>query len=365
MTRDYDNQPDDHSGNVDNDLNEFAQDPLKGNAEQTRAGFDGRGDDLEQDARDNFSSDYEDFDEESYDEPERDTAYPPAYREEEDDTADLFEEQQPLLRATGAPVKDRYADFSDEEDEEGSEDRHWNTPQLSATDSEEWLDEPDYEDPERNVEYGQKLPMGLLIIAVVAVILLIAGGYGVMQERAESNAEIRSLRAALATAASSEDIDKAYAEAETLRVENNDLADRVYDLQTENRKLTDLVAGLEAQVDAAITPAQPVKPISAPKPKVAAELQAPPQITSTPANTAVNGAWFVNFGSYGQESAARTWQSRLKPATGEVITAPGERDGRTFYRVRIINLPDKAAADAVARALEAQYDLPRLWVGKQ
>ena len=54
--------------------------------------------------------------------------------------------------------------------------------------------------------------MALLIVAVVAVILLVAGGYGVMQERAESNDEIRQLRAALATAASSEDIDKARAE---------------------------------------------------------------------------------------------------------------------------------------------------------
>ena len=43
---------------------------------------------------------------------------------------------------------------------------------------------------------------------------------------------------------------EAHAEAEALRAQNNELEDQLYDLQIENRKLADLVAGLEAQVEA-------------------------------------------------------------------------------------------------------------------
>ena len=137
-----------------------------------------------------------------------------------------------------------------------------------------------------------------------------------------------------------------------------------------------MAAGLEAQVeavnadDASATPPPAPAATTTPAPAPAAAPPATPARAAEdkppqPASAATTGDWFVNFGSYGQRAAAQAWQSRLQPAAGEVITAAGEREGRTFYRVRVVNLPDKATAEKVARALEAEYGLSRLWVGQQ
>ena len=77
------------------------------------------------------------------------------------------------------------------------------------------------------------------------------------------------------------------------------------------------------------------------------------------------GRWFVNFGSYGQRRAAQSWVGKLQATAGEVVISEGAKDGRTFYRVRIIGLPDKPAATQVARQLEKDWRLSELWVGKQ
>lgn len=376
MTRDNDKQPEDR----DDDLNEFARDPFKRS---------GRQQDDPRDVQDRLREDFDDdFDDDPYDEPERDTAYPPAYREEDDEDDDEYYDDQPLTRDSGGlrdsageqePDDDIDDDYEDDFEERPERAGRSQAPGIHAADSRQWLDEPDYgddgDDPEPG--YSQRLPVALLVVAVVAVILLLAGGYGVMQDRAASKQEILRLNAELATAASGEQLDEARAEAEALRAQNNDLEDQIYDLQIENRKLADLVAGLEAQVEA-VNPVPTGDDSAAPAPAPAATTApapatAPPPAPAPvaqekppqPASTGATGDWFVNFGSYGHRSAAQAWQSRLQPAAGEVITAAGEREGRTFYRVRVVNLPDKATADKVARALEAEYGLPRLWVGQE
>jgi cell division septation protein DedD len=377
MTRDNDKQPEDS----DDDLNEFARDPFKRSG-QAQAG--------PRDIEDGLREDFEDdFDDDPYDEPERDTAYPPAYREEDDEEDDDYYEDQPRVRSSAAQREAgavaEIDDYLDEEDEDayeahenGDQAQRLQAPRATPAGSEQWLEEPAYGDDgdELDTDYNQRLPVALLVVAVVAVILLLAGGYGVMKDRAASQAEITRLSAELATAASGEELDEARAEAEALRAQNNELEDRLYDLQIENRKLSDLVDGLEAQVaavsaapaaqaGAAPAPAPSAEPAPAPTP---APAPAPDKPTPRPASSGTTGAggdWFVNFGSYGQLSAAQAWQARLQPASGEVITAEGEREGRTFYRVRVVNLPDKATAEKVARALEAEYDLPRLWVGQR
>jgi cell division septation protein DedD len=84
----------------------------------------------------------------------------------------------------------------------------------------------------------------------------------------------------------------------------------------------------------------------------------------TPSTPTASGNWFVNFGSYGQEDIARRWAGRLQPDAGRVIVTTGDKDGRTFYRVRVVGLASQEAANATARALERKYGLDRLWVGE-
>ena len=48
-----------------------------------------------------------------------------------------------------------------------------------------------------------------------------------------------------------------------------------------------------------------------------------------------------------------------------MIIAPSVKDGKTFYRVRVIELTSRESADKLARSLEQEYGLPKLWVGKQ
>jgi cell division septation protein DedD len=134
-------------------------------------------------------------------------------------------------------------------------------------------------------------------------------------------------------------------------------------LRLENQRLLDTVAGLEAQLEAqqealAKPAPPPPKPTTAP-----AEPKSAP-IAGTSAGSEAPGSWFVNFGSYSQRGMADSWAARLKPDTGRAVVTTGSRDGKTFYRVRVIELADRATADRVARQLESEYGLSKLWVGK-
>jgi hypothetical protein len=41
------------------------------------------------------------------------------------------------------------------------------------------------------------------------------------------------------------------------------------------------------------------------------------------------------------------------------------REGKTYYRVRVIGLANKSAAAQVARELETELTLDKLWVGHE
>ena len=58
-----------------------------------------------------------------------------------------------------------------------------------------------------------------------------------------------------------------------------------------------------------------------------------------------------------------SWAKKLKPSAGNAVVAASSKDGKTFYRVRIVGLADRAAARKVAGQLESSYKLPPLWVG--
>jgi cell division septation protein DedD len=216
-------------------------------------------------------------------------------------------------------------------------------------------------------------PLGLIIVGVVALGLLAFGGYGVVQQRAALQEDVRQLQSRLATTASPAEVAKTRAANETLQARNTDLEARLVSLERENRTLQATVAGLEKQLSAQQqalqrSPAASAAPAPEPDPEpAAAPAPQPEQRTAAPPASsapAASGDWFVNFGSYGQEDIARQWADRLQPASGRVIVTTGEKDGRTFYRVRVVGLSSRDAANATARDLERKYGLDRLWVGK-
>lgn len=347
-------------------------------------------------AEEAFGSDHD-----LYEEPDRDTDGSASFYEHSIEEEPDYSSDEPVsgsaqagsaLGSTAAGTDEGLDELDDDLDLEDDDD--WDEPDMSNdTDNEAWLDERGY--PEDEGDGGNAWPLGLIAVAVVALILLIAGGYGVMQQRSATQEEIRELRAALATAASPEEVAESRSAAAEAEQRNVQLKEQLYTLSAENRRLADTVAGLEAQMAAqekaiaeAMTKAKPAtaagpaakpaakppaKPAAvaqarpAPKPAPVAKPKPAPVTTPEPAATtaAAAGTWFVNFGSYGSAAVAQEWTQKLKTPAGRVITAPSERDGRTFYRVRVVDLPNKLAAQNVARGLEEQYGLSKLWVGKQ
>ncbi|MFT4612896.1 MAG: cell division septation protein DedD [Bacteroidia bacterium] len=369
--------------------------------------------------------DFDPFDDDTYEEPDRDTDHPGAYAEEqfqeEEEIDDLFpdndlfeddntpsvpvkpavsydeqrsalDELEQLAEAHDLGVEDfEDPDFQDQDfedpdfespDQPDSDDisadsaaivaRRWDDSLDSDTDTpSSWQDGDDFLD-EGDVD-SPPWPMGLIAVAVLALILLIAGGYGVIQQRKATGDEIRQLRAELATATSQQDIDQSRSALQAMKARNSELQASMTALGRENRRLSDTVGGLEAQLDAqqsALAKAATINTSAAPKPAVMAPVPAAPAAKPATATSSVaapigDNSWFVNFGSYGQREAARSWVAKLNPASGETILIATQANGRTLYRVRVVGLSGRESAEQIARSLEQEYKLPKLWVGKQ
>lgn len=358
-----------------------------------------------------FSS-FNDSSQEEYEEPERDTDYFSAYNADdelnEEEQEDLFsggkdepatdvpEEgdwsshtaEQPAVRI-GDHTEDHIADRGDDAEpavEEEPEDP-------------EWLDEEDEYEPEEVAEPA--MPLRLIAVAVVALLLLTVGAYGVLQERAAMQEQLRELRASLATGGASEsDLVDSREALRELQAAYDTLQARSSALSRENNELKASVAALEAEQTAAsgdttsgmkplVTqepvveavekieekPAQPAAPVvvareEAPPPPPAlkpapAQPPAPAKPAEPAAAPAPPGNWFVNFGSYASRDTAEAWAKKLSPVQGEVVVVPTTKNDRTYYRVRVISLSGKNAAELVARQLEAELQVSRLWVGQQ
>jgi cell division septation protein DedD len=260
-------------------------------------------------------------------------------------------------------------DPDDEPEDEPESNESWQT----ALDSDEWDEGPaEHEGP----GFFESWPIGLIAVAVVALLLLAGGGYGVMQQRAEMREEVRDLRAQLATAARPEQITDSRDAQRELTELNTRLRQQLDSLTLENRQLADTVAGLENQLDAQRQAAIKLEEAraaarnqtatgstSAPAPAVAPKAKpAPAAIAPTASGT---GNWFVNFGSYSQQAVATDWAARLELSYGKVIVAPASANGKTVYRVRVVDLPSKAEAERISTRLQQEYKLPTLWVGRQ
>ncbi|MFT7174045.1 MAG: hypothetical protein ACJAUG_000033 [Halioglobus sp.] len=218
-------------------------------------------------------------------------------------------------------------------------------------------------------------PIGLIAVAIIALLLLSAGGYGVMQQRASMQEEIRSLQAAAATSASPKEVTASREVQRVLTDRNKELLNTVDALHMEIRSLRDTTQGLESQLLKLKSdkPPEAIKPKTSPKAVAAAPKQAttptrstiPAAVTKPVSTNIASGSWFVNFSSYGASTTANSWVARLRPAYGEVVAIPAVKNGNTFYRVRVVNLSNETQAKEVAQALAKQYKLPTLWIGQQ
>lgn len=339
---------------------------------------------------------FSDFDEEEdYEESDRDTDYVSAYEEEEIDDedydqlldADEDDEGQgwqaipPAISVKAAGKTNNPWDVSERgssaPDEAGTlpasdapgpteENEQWDDTDDDWDEQDDYPDSDDDEDDyvEEPDEPSQGWPLGMIAVALVALLLLAAGGYGVIQQRAAMEEEIRQLQATLATSA---DPTEVLANREALRnMEQRNLEQLVAldALKLENRRLADVVAGLELQLEEqqsapAKTEKAPVTPAATVAPKPVAKPKPPAASAAAPSN----GDWFVNFSSYSQRSVAESWVKKLKPLAGSAVVAPGSKDGKTFYRVRVVGLASRAEAEKVSRELQSKFGLPKLWVG--
>lgn len=225
----------------------------------------------------------------------------------------------------------------------------WSLDQESAElapDDEEFDDRPGW-------------PVGLIAVVVIALMLLAAGGYGIIQQRAATQEELRELRARLANAISTEQAADDREALRILREENGQLRGQLESLRRDNGRLADTVAGLESQLQTQVEAAETA--VREAREQTVAEKPTSP--AEEPA--ASGGDWFVNFSSYRDRAIAEAWRGKLQPSAGSVVVATAESGGRPLYRVRVVDLASREQAQAVARELEQEYQLEKLWVGRQ
>ncbi|MDP5069831.1 MAG: SPOR domain-containing protein [Congregibacter sp.] len=225
------------------------------------------------------------------------------------------------------------------------------------------------------------LPLGMIAVVIVALILLGIGGFGVVQQRGELQAEIRDLQATLATTMTPQQAEVEREEQRQVQLQNESLSTELEALTAENDalalRLAELESTREAQVIAAAAElaqeeaaAKAAAERAAEAEKAAAAEQASAQqqaaakTRSSVTPSTAKGPWFVNFGSYADQTIADRWAKKLAVDDGQVVVQSANAGGKTLYRVRVISLASQDSAERVATALERQYQLPRLWVGK-
>ena len=221
-------------------------------------------------------------------------------------------------------------------------------------------------------------PFGTLALVALALILLGAGGYGVIQQRGAMQAEIRELHARLASTLTPAEVAAERERRRQIELENETLRSEREALQVENAALGERLSRLQAPLarppvnnqEAAKANAQREAAAREAEPSEAeAQLARRQREESAGAPAAANasapaGPWFVNFGSYAQREVAVRWANRLDVGEGKVDVQRAETSGNTLYRVRVVDLATQDAAQQVATALEREYALLPLWVGR-
>ena len=172
-------------------------------------------------------------DEYEYEEPDRDIDYSSSYSTDSEDGTKGLTTPVRMMRRQDA--------FSFEE--EGEEE--YESDQPLAGEPDDWLENEDSDNDETE-DSTQSWPLGLIAVAAVALMLLAAGGYGVIQERAETEEELRQLRETLTTVTSLDDAGVSQKALQTLKQSYDGLTINAEALMRENRRLTNAVAELES-----------------------------------------------------------------------------------------------------------------------
>lgn len=277
---------------------------------------------------------------------------------------DASADRLPVVVAPVSPVRTPPPAYRPREDAVSSDEDADDYDDADSWDDDEELQENEYQ-PTEPSRFIDTWPIGLIAIAALALVLLAAGGYGVMKQRAAMEQEIRDLQAQLALGANPEEVSNTRASLGSLQEDNRELRTILNALRDENRQLSDTLAGLEQQLVAQSDATARAAPAAATTPAVATPLPAaapPAPAESAPAS---GGDWFVNFGSYSERSVAEQWSTRLQTASGRVTVTSAQRDGSTYYRVRVVGLVSDSQAQTVARKLEQDYGLSKLWVGRE
>ncbi|MFK8042650.1 SPOR domain-containing protein [Congregibacter sp.] len=322
-----------------------------------------------------FSEDQEDFEEEFVDDFLNDLDPP---EEEELPVVDAFEDNFDASIAVGATmaesIVEKAAPFDTAVDT--TFDATFDATTTQADDKEDPVSAiPASGDAEEKED--RSLPLGMLAVVAVALLLLAVGGFGVMQQRGEMQAEIRDLQAKLATTVSPEEAETERERQRQIQLQNESLSTELEALTAENDALSQRLEELEALEAAKASAAAEKLAQEAAAAKAAADRAArlaaekaaakkSEASRSAPSGNAVaaKGPWFVNFGSYADRGIAERWANKLTVESGSVVVQTATAAGKTLYRVRVIGLADQDSAERVATALERQYQLPRLWVGK-
>ena len=232
---------------------------------------------------------------------------------------------------------------------------------------------------ESGAERSGGLPFGMIAVATLALILIGAGGYGAIQQRGAMRAEIRELHARLASTLTPAEVAAERERRRQIELENETLRSEREALQVENAALGERLSRLQAPLAQLPVNNQEAAAAKANAQREAVAREAEPQLarrqreeaagSRSAANTsAPAGPWFVNFGSYAQREIADRWAGRLTVGEGKVavqrVETSGNTSGNTLYRVRVVDLATRDAAEQVAMALEREHALPKLWVGR-
>lgn len=287
--------------------------------------------------------------------------------EEEEDfgrDSDAPADRPPVVVAPVSPVRTPPTAYRPREDAVPFDAEADDYDEADSWEDDEELRDDEYR-PTEPSRFTDTWPIGLIAVAALALVLLAAGGYGVMKQRAAMEQEIRDLQAQLAVAANPEEVSNTRAGLSSLQEDNRELRSTLNALRDENRQLSDTLAGLEQQLVAQRDAAARATPTAATTPTATTPRPAAAQPTPAEPAPASEGNWFVNFGSYSERSVAEQWSTRLKTASGRVTVTSAQRDGRTYYRVRVVGLASDSQAQTVARKLEQDYGLSKLWVGRE
>ena len=204
-----------------------------------------------------------------------------------------------------------------------------------------------------------------VLTAACALILVVIGGWGAITERSSLTARIAELESAAIKTPQRGDLSGS--EEQSLREENQRLSKQLDELRDQLSNMAEEPAELETALSSKLATSQlPEFVATMSSNEVANTSTNQDQTVGDKASDEANiGGWFVNVAAYSQASAAQSWVDKLTASLDEnVVSSKVVVNDKTLYRVRVVDLADRAAAQALARQLENNYDIGPLWVGK-